>query len=314
MLIKHPDWDDLRAFMHVAERQSFTLAGKMLRVPKSTVSRRVAALESALGVQLLQRSARHVSLTDAGRALLLRCQAMQLEAESGLAAAMSHNQEVRGVVRISMPVSLAELFAPHLLRFASLHPDVRVAIVATNRAVNLIEEGVDLVVRGLGAEHDLEDSSLVQAAVCTVNWRLVATPGYLRRMSHEIQSSDLSGLDWLVYAQGNWSGRQIRLIDPSGDIAECQVHRWMQSDSLAVLKRMVLLDGGVCGLPDYLCQAEMLSGMLVQLLPGWRPMTGHLKVLLPSRRRVASATRALVEFIKAELPHLVASDVRHGLR
>jgi len=301
------EWNDLLLFLHVVERKGFTSAGEALGIPKSRLSRRITLLESRLGTRLLQRSSRRLSLTDAGQALYTHCQVMLKEAEAGIAAVQQRSARPMGKVRLSLPVGVSELLAGTLLpRFLQCFPDVQVVIQATNRSVDLIGEQVDVVVRGVGTSLRLDTSSLVQACVCTVPWTLVCSPSYLSKIGPLGSLNDLERADLLLYTPNDETDTELRLIDELGVVHALPMPIRLQSDNLGVLRQAALSDLGLCGLPSYLCGQDLASGQLVQVLPGWRPMAGHLVVLFPSRRGLPAAARALVDFLKSELPLLMS--------
>jgi len=211
------EWNDLLLFLQVVERKGFTSAGEALGIPKSRLSRRVTLLEARLGTRLLQRSSRRLSLTDAGQALYAHCQVMLKEAEAGIAAVQQRSTRPMGKVRLSLPVGLSEMIAGTLLpRFLQCFPDVQVAVQATNRSVDLIAEQVDVVVRGVGTALRLDTSSLVQACVCTVPWRLVCSPAYREKIGPLNSLGDLEQADLLLYTPNDEGDTDLRLIDEQG--------------------------------------------------------------------------------------------------
>ncbi|MGR6423851.1 LysR family transcriptional regulator [Aeromonas veronii] len=169
------DLNDLYLFTHVVQRQGFTAAARALGVPKSRISRRIRLLEERLDTRLLQRTSRQLSLTDAGEVLYRHCQAMLAEAQAGEAAVRQRQQEPSGLVRISVPITIADALLARLLpAFMVQYPKVRLAVQASNRQVDLLEEGLDVVIRGVAFEQP--PSSLVQVPLCTVQWGVLATP------------------------------------------------------------------------------------------------------------------------------------------
>lgn len=302
------EWNDLFLFLQVVERKGFTSAGDALGIPKSRLSRRVTLLEARVGTRLLQRSSRRLSLTDAGQALYAHCQVMLKEAEAGIAAVQQRSARPMGKVRVSLPVGLSEMVAGTLLpRFLQCFPDVQVTLLATNRSVDLIAEQVDVVVRGVGTAQGLDTSSLVQACVCTVPWSLVCSPAYLTQIGPLNSLADLAQANLLLYSPNDEDDTQLRLIDEQGVVHTLPMPIRLQSDNLGVLRQAALSELGLCGLPSYLCADDLAAGRLVSVLPGWRPKAGHLVVLFPSRRGLAPAARALVDFLKTELPWLLGS-------
>ena len=178
------DLNDMLFFAEVADRGSFSAAGRALAVPKSRLSRRVADLESRLGVRLLQRTTRKLSLTQAGEIYHRHCVAMREQAEAADEAVAQVQSEPRGTVRVACPVTLVQTtVGPLLPRFLAAHPQVRVEMQVTNRLIDLVEEGVDVALR---VRANLDDSSsLVARNLGETRSVLVASPELLQR-SHTI--------------------------------------------------------------------------------------------------------------------------------
>jgi len=298
------DLNDLYLFAQVVEQHGFTAAGERLGVSKSRISRRITDLEANLGVRLLHRTSRRLSLTDAGQDLYEHCKAMIAEARAGEDAVRQRTVEPSGLVRVSMPVVVTDIVLAKLLpRFMQQYPKVRLAVQASNRQVDLIEENVDVVVRGMAVE--VESSSLVQAPLCTVHWGLVASPAYLARHPAIDRPDALPHGDLMVYASINEPVTSLRLIGTDGTVTTPIVHTRLQSDNIAALKEAALAGMGIASMPLYACANEMDAGLLQVVLPEWRSREGRLAILFPTRRGMMPAVRALVDFLKEALPPLL---------
>lgn len=300
------DLNDLYLFAQVVERRGFTAAGDALGIPKSRISRRITQLEARLGARLLQRTSRRMSLTEAGQELYRHCAAMVAEAHAGEDAVRKRLGEPSGTVRVSLPMAVADIALPRLLpRFMQQFPKVRLMVQASNRQIDLIEENIDVVVRGIGAQ--LESSSLVQSSLCSVHWTLAASPPYLAQHGPIDDLAALAEADALYYAPLSDSEARWRLLGPDEARHQAPIGKLrLQSDNLSVLKQAALAAMGVATLPRYACAAELAAGTLQVVLPEWRPRAGHLVVLFPSRRGLAPAVRAFVDFLKNELPAALA--------
>lgn len=300
------DLNDLYLFAQVVERRGFTAAGDALGIPKSRISRRITQLEARLGARLLQRTSRRMSLTEAGQELYRHCVAMIAEAHAGEDAVRKRLGEPVGTVRVSLPMAIADIALPRLLpRFMQQFPKVRLMVQASNRQIDLIEENIDVVVRGTGAQ--LESSSLVQSSLCSVHWMLVASPPYLAQHGPIADLAALAGVDVLHYAPLSDTEASWRLLGPDEARHQAPIGKVrLQSDNLSILKQAALAGMGVASLPRYACAAELAAGSLLPVLPDWRPRAGYLVVLFPSRRGLAPAVRAFVDFLKNELPAVLA--------
>src|SRR5271154_824933 len=191
------DLNSLMIFAKVVEAKGFSEAARRLKMPASTVSRRVADLEDQLGVRLLERSTRKIRLTDVGSAVLEHAQHTAELGEAVDSIASNHLSHVSGTLRLSAPPSISDsLLAPLVGAFQGSYPDVRVQIFITERIVDQIAEGVDLAFR-VG---ELEDSSLVARRILTYRHQLVASPAYLAKCKPPRTPPDLLGHRLLAFS------------------------------------------------------------------------------------------------------------------
>lgn len=293
------DLNDMVFFAEVAERGGFAAAGRALGIPKSRLSRRVAELERHLGVQLLQRSTRRLSLTPAGELYLRHCAAMRDAAQAAAEAVAQVQDEPRGTVRLTCPVTLAQSsVGPLLPAFLRRHPQVRVEMRVTNRPIDPVEEGVDLALRVRLA---VEESTTLAARVFGPGkGMLVVSPEQLARQGPVRTLTDLARLDTVAMSASD--GRAtLQLEGPNGK-PHAMVHtpRYLADDLLA-LKCAIVQGAGAGMLPDYLCGAELASGALVEALPGWRPPPGIVHAMYPPRRALVPAVRRLLDFLAEQL-------------
>lgn len=289
------DLNDMLFFAEVVERGGFAAAGRALGLPKSRLSRRLAELEARLGVRLLHRTTRKLSLTPVGELFLRHCTAVRDEAEAAAEAVAQVQTEPRGVLRVSCPVTLAQTVVGELLpQFLLRHPQLRVDMRVSNRVVDLVEEGIDVALR---VRPTLEDSgSLIVKPLGGSQALLVASPAQLRRQGQPAGPQELDRLDTVamsgVDGRANW-----RLRGP-GDAEHLLSHRPRYvADDLLTLKFAVLSGVGICVLPDYLCEAELADGRLVEVLPGWAPAPGLVHAVYASRRGLVPAVRHFLDFL-----------------
>src|SRR5262245_60981856 len=190
---------DLRrvaAFVRVVEAGSFSAAAVALRLPTSSVSRAVAGLEDELGVRLLHRTTRKLTLTDAGQAYFARMQAVLAEANEATQEALTSASDPRGQVRVTAPVDLGVLFLPPIIaELAARHPRLTIEMSLTSRRVDLVEEGFDLAIRAAV----LEDSSLVARKLGMTDLGVFAAPAYVDRRGRPRTVADLAAHDCVVY-------------------------------------------------------------------------------------------------------------------
>ncbi|HEY0823826.1 MAG TPA: LysR substrate-binding domain-containing protein [Ramlibacter sp.] len=293
------DLNDMLFFAEVVDRGGFAAAGRALNVPKSRLSRRVADLESRLGVRLLQRTTRKLSLTQAGEIYHRHCVAMREQAEAADEAVAHVQTEARGTVRMTCPVTLAQTtIGPVLPRFLAAHPQVRIDMLITNRVIDLVQEGVDVALR---VRSNLDDSgSLVAKNLGETKGVLVASPQLLQRFGAPEGVESLRNLPTVAMSAAD--GRASwHLLGPRAAEFDLQHRPVYTADDLLTLKFAVLHGTGMCVLPDYLCSEELRRGELVPVLPGWAPRVAMVLAVYPSRRGMVPAVRRLLDFLGANV-------------
>ncbi|MET0541408.1 MAG: LysR family transcriptional regulator [Variovorax sp.] len=294
------DLNDMVLFAEVAEHGGFAAAGRALNIPKSRLSRRVADLEGRLGVQLLQRSTRSLSLTPAGELYLRHCAAMRDAAQAAAEAVAQVQTEPRGTVRISCPVTLAQSsVGPLLPRFLQRFPLVRVEMLVMNRPVDPVEEGVDIALRVRPA---IEDSATLAARnFGESRGLLVASPALLQRQGPVATLADLHRLDTVSMSTGS-EGRAVwALLGPNGATHRHEHQPRYVADDLLTLQFSVVQGIGAAVLPDYMCRDDVRTGRLVQVLSGWGPAAAITHAMYPPRRALLPAVRQLIDFLAENL-------------
>lgn len=289
------DLNDMRYFAEVVTRGGFAAAGRSLGLPKSRLSRRVAKLETDLGVRLLQRTTRKLSLTAVGEIYLRHCVAVCEEADSAVAIIAQTRSEPRGIVRLSCPVTLAQSWVGQVLpEFMARHPQVQVIMEVSNRVVDLVDEGVDIALR---VRATLEDSgSLVVKHLGVSQAVIVISPVQLQRQGHPLTPEDLGRFDTVAMSAAD--GRSVwRMLAPDGKERAFRHQPRYVADDLLSLKYAILAGTGVGVLPSYMCREELADGRLVTVLSGWSLPPGILHAAFASRRGLVPAVRLLLDFL-----------------
>ena len=288
------DLNDLYYFVKVVEHGGFTQAGRALDVPKSTLSRRVAALEAQHDVRLLQRTTRHFAVTETGREFYERCLAVLVEADAAREVIERRHAEPRGIVRVSCPTALLEYRVSTLIaRFMAIHPAVQVHLEATNRRVDLLSEGFDLALRVRFPP--LEDSDLVMRILGDSPQRLVAAPQWLHGRPVPTAPAELAGepsLDWGPARHHVW-----QLVGPNGGHAQLRHHPRYISDDMHALRDAAIHGVGIVQLPCMVVDDDLRDGTLIDVLPGWAPKGGVIHAVFPSRRGLLPRVRLLIDFL-----------------
>lgn len=289
------DLNDMLYFAEVVDRGGFAAAGRALGIPKSRLSRRVAELEERLGVRLLQRTTRKLSLTDAGELYHRHCVAMREDAEAAEEAVSVVRTEPRGTIRVTCPVTLAQSTVGRLLpRFLERHPHVRIDMEVSNRVVDVVQDGVDVALR---VRPTLDDSgSLVVKNLGKTYGLLVASPSLLQRSGKVAGVEDLHQLPTVAMSAAD--GRATwKLAGPGGRVHELHHRPCYTADDLLTLRYAVLEGTGMAVLPDYMCHEDVAQGALVEVLPGWAPPPAVVHAVFPSRRGLVPAVRRFLDFL-----------------
>jgi DNA-binding transcriptional LysR family regulator len=295
------DLNALVIFAKVVEAKSFSEAARRLRMPVSTVSRRVAELEDELGVRLLDRSTRALRLTDLGSEVLEHAQ-RSAEASEAVACIVSDQQsEVTGTLRLSAPPNISDtLLTPLVTAFQASYPKVRVQILIAERYVDHIGDGVDIVLR-LGA---LKDSSLVARKILTYRHQLVASPDYLK--DHKAPESPQDLLDHRLIAFSYWRPESrwtfVHVDGKDEETVTFQPH--LSMNDFAGLTLALLAAGGIGDLPPVVQPELIREGRLVEVMPRWRFRTQDLSLVHLGSRNMPRLVRLFKEFAARMAPTL----------
>lgn len=290
------DLNRIAVFVRVVEDQGFTSAARALGLPKSSVSRAVALLEAELGVRLLQRSTRRVSLTEAGGAFYERASRGLAVVAEAAAAVADMQGALRGLIRMTAPVDAGDrLLGAPLARFVRRHPRVHVELVLTGRLVDLVEEGFDLALRA-GA---LRDSALVARKIGESEGGAYASPRYLARRGAPARVEDLARHRCVLFRPTR--GRALwALTGPAGE-ERVEVGGPLGADDLSFVRRALLAGVGVGLLPTFLCARDVERGRLERVLPAYRAFAAPLHLVYPSAHYVPRRVAALRDFLLASL-------------
>ena len=297
-----PDLNRIAVFVRVVETGSFTGAAAALRLPKSSVSRSVARLEHDLGVRLLQRTTRSLHLTDAGHAYYEQASRALAGLDEAQASVSEMTTKPRGTVRVTTVLDIGvNVVAGIVARFVRQNPEIHVEMVLTGRLLNLVEEGIDLAVRA----GTLDDSSLVARKVGTLEARLLAAPGYIRRRGTPRTVAELAGHDCVIFrgrrGAGTWA-----LTGPKG-VERVEVSGPVSADDYAFLRQILLAGGGIGLLPWTTCTGDIERGRLVRILAEYSAPGGALHVVYPSAQYVPQRVALLRDFLVKGLTERASS-------
>jgi DNA-binding transcriptional LysR family regulator len=291
------DLVSLALFARVVEARSFTEAARRLDLSKSVVSARLSRFEERLGVRLLHRTTRRLSLTDAGLAVYERAMRMLSEADEAARTGESAGAEPRGLLRVNAPVTYTQIrLAPLIPEFLRLNPAVTLELTCDDRAVNLVEAGCDVAIRVQISR--LKDSSVVARKLCSDELLICAAPAYLERAGTPRRPADLVHHACLRYSSvprgGDWGFR-----GPDGPYFVPVSGALISSDA-QVLREAALAGLGLIVLPRFMVDEDLAAGRLRTVLEGTRRAGIGVYALLP-HRQVSAHVRAFVDFLAARL-------------
>ncbi|WP_374471674.1 LysR family transcriptional regulator [Phenylobacterium sp.] len=293
-----PDLNDLSFFAAVVANGGFSAASRALGVPKSRVSRRVAALEDQLGVRLVERSTRRFKVTDVGQDVYRHARAALLEAEAIDAVISRMRAEPQGLVRISCPPGVDRLVSGCLPHFMAAHPKLKLQFLVSNRRVDLIEEGVDIAVRvrqQLDTDADLQVKLIERTSLV-----LAASPELLAARGTPASPADLATFPTVSLGEAPGPDRW-RLTNRDGETVEAAHEPRLTASAFPLLREAVLGGVGVGLLPEYAAREFLESGRLVRVLPDWEAPQGILHLVFTSRRGLLPGVRATLDFLAATL-------------
>ena len=297
------DLNETLMFVKVVELGSFTAAGRALRVPKATLSRKMSELEQRLGVLLLKRTTRRLGLTEAGTVYFQHCARIARDLDEAESAISQLNEAPRGWLRIAAPYGVGtECIAPLLPRFLDLYPDIRIETMFTNEQVDVIASEWDLVIRG----GPLADSTLSARRLYSGQWNLYATPAYFMRYGEPVEPSQLAEHRAIVLAIHRRGGGYVwPLRGPSDAVKATLTPVLVANDPVGAIA--ALMAGiGIMMIGEPFVQPAVKQGRLRRVLPAWSGPTIELNALFPPGRLHAPKVRVFVDFL---IEHLDVSAV-----
>jgi DNA-binding transcriptional LysR family regulator len=285
-------YGEMLVFSRVVATGGLSAAARELSLSPAMISRRLAALESRLGVRLVNRTTRSLHLTDEGASYYESCARVLAEIDEANSAVSAGRQAAQGALRVALPAAFGNQYvAPLIPQFAARYPAVQLLLSLSDRHVNVIEEGFDMAIRIA----QLTDSSLAARKLAPNRRVVCATPDYLRRHGEPRTPADLARHNCLL-ARDFSSGWEYK--DPDGKPGVARVTGRYVCDNWEVLRQWVLAGLGVALKSTWDVRRHLESGALVSLLPGY---TFHTDVAIyavyPHRRHLPAKTRAFIEFL-----------------
>ena len=284
--------NDMALFVDVAHARSFRRAAEATGVPNSTLSRRISALEKAIGLRLLHRTTRKVELTEAGQLYYERCRRIVEEAR------LAHEQlgemlaQPSGVLRASLPVDFATIYlAPLVAEFARRYPGIAFDFDLTPRRVDLVSEPYDVAIR-MG---ELTDSNLIARLLARLSVQVYASPRYLEISGEPTHPSDLPQHECIGFPRaGKWT------LHREAETVEVEVGGRFLANGIGMIRRLATLDLGVILLPEEIAADDVAAGRLRRILPEWQGRSTPVYALTETRLLPAK-TQRFIEFLQERL-------------
>ncbi len=292
-----PQFEQIDTFAAVVEHGGISAAARALDRDPSVISRRLDALEARLGVRLLSRTTRRITLTEAGAAYLTRVRTILGELAAADAEATEGAAMPRGLLRLSLPATYARRWiAPRLPEFVAAYPGVQLELLHTDRFVDLVAEGFDAAVR-IG---ELSDSSLTVRRLAFVKTVLCASPDYVARRGAPAEPADLEGHECLRFPMAGFrQGWRLRRGD---ERITQRVSGSIVSDEGEGLVAACIAGGGILPASDWEVGQDLASGRLIHVLPDWRfDVEAAVHVVMPPGRLIPAKTRVFVEWLAKDL-------------
>ena len=288
------DLNDIVVFTKVVETKSFTGAAEQLGLPKSTVSRKLAQLEERLGVRLVQRTTRKLALTEVGQAYYDRCARIVADVASAEQLVTDMQATPRGRVRMTAPIDLATKYLGSIVAgFLATHADIFIELDASDRIVDLIEEGYDVAVR-FGP---LPESTLIARKLCSVGAILCASPAYIAARGMPTSIEQLDEHDRVLFTPTprvqSWP-----LVDDAGNVYELGRPARFASNNIGAVYDATIAGMGISLLTDFMVACDIHRGKLVPVLPAWQGRPTEVHAVYPARQNLPPRLALFLEYLQ----------------
>ena len=286
----------IRTFVRVAERANFSAVARDLQVTQSAVSKAIRSLESSLGVRLVNRNTRSVSLTEAGRRYYVRCQQILTDLDDADASVTDLSSGVTGTLNIAAPVPFGLMFiSPRVVRFKEMHPTLAINLDLNDQALNLVEQNIDVAIR-LG---HLNTPGLVARKLGDSPFVTVAASTYLSSRGTPASPAELITHNCLVYSNQD-NPLEWTFVSNAGQRSVAVTSNY-RSNNLLALKDAAIAGIGIASLPLWMVDSEIKSGLLKPVLDRTYTPAFGIHAVFPSARQIPAKVKLFVDFIQLEL-------------
>ncbi len=288
------DLNQILVFTKVVQTGSFTAAARLLRMPKSSVSRKVSNLEDRIGARLLQRTTRKLGLTDVGRAYFERSSRIIAELEEAEQTVNRMHATPQGLLRVTAPLSFG-LLGPIVAEFLERHSQVQIELVCSDRVVDLVEEGFDVAIRA----GNLQDSTLIARSLGTLRNILVAAPSYLRRRTSPREPDELAKHPCIAF--GSTATPTTWVLHSGEKKKAVRISPRLTANAFELMLDAARQGIGIAWLPAFLCEEDLRARRLRRVLSGWCSAETPVHAVYPSTRHLSPKVSAFVEILREQL-------------
>ncbi len=286
------DLNDVQFFVAVVENQGFSAAARTMNLPKSSVSRRIANLEARLGARLMERSTRSLRLTEVGISFYQRCRVILADLDTAEREVAIQLGEPAGLVRMSCPTGLAQFVLANILPdFLLRYPKVRLQVLATNRAMDLVDDSIDIAIR---ARKQLADEAVMMRMLYRGEQILVASPTFAS--VHQISMDNLASFSFLSFLEHprlqTWA-----LSGPNAATTIATFDPILRSSDFTILLKAAAAGLGIALLPAEIADDDIIAKRLVRILPDWHSEEVAVHLVFATNRGIVPAVRVLIDYL-----------------
>lgn len=281
----------IATFVKITEAGGFAAAARKLGVSPSTVTTQIQDLEDRLGVRLLNRSTRKVSLTEIGKAYYERCMHILADMEAADTAVQAMHAKPSGTLHLNVSISIPYFVAPVIAEFTSLYPDVKLSMTMSDRMVDLVEDGIDLAITTM----PVRNWNLVMRRIGTFRLLVCGSPDYFARHGVPRDPSDLVNFNCMKYTFSPW-GADWQFKSPEGERI-IQVTGNMEANSINALRLAAALGQGLIWVPDFLARNDIRSGRLAAVLTEFSCPELAINAVYPHRQHLATNVRSFLDLV-----------------
>jgi DNA-binding transcriptional LysR family regulator len=288
------DLNDVQFFAAVVENQGFSAAARILNLPKSSVSRRIAGLEARLGVRLIERSTRSLRLTEVGVSFYERCRAILADLDAAEREVAVQRGEPVGLVRVSCPTGLAQFVLAKILPdFLVRYPKVRLHVMATNRAIDLVDDNIDIAIR---ARVRSADEALMMRMLYKSELIFVASPAFVSAQQVAVRIDTLPSFPFLSFLEDSrrpaWA-----LGGPNAATTTVSFDPVLRSGDFNILLKAAAAGLGIALLPAEIVEDDICANRLIRILPDWHSEEVTIHLVFTTNRGIVPAVRVLIDYL-----------------